>query len=327
MRNSSKNSLKIFLGIFLTFSVLLPVVFSDHRHADAGILVDRIVAVVGKDVVTQSDLDRLLQSRKGFEKSKEKPDHWVILHQLIEERLIVHEAGKRGIRVSDEEIEFALKDIETRNNFPDRASFKQAVSMENIPWDQYVTNLKNQLLTLKLLSREINSKLKLSDEEIQAYYDSYSERFQLPDRVRIRQILLKFSPDTTDATKKTLRERAEKIYYDLHEGEDFIQLFRQHSASSAKNREGDLGFFRKGELAEKIEEAVFGLQEGEVSPPIENERGLHLFKVEEKETDRWIPFEKVRRDIEEKLLMEKRAALRKKWMDDLWEKSFVEIKK
>jgi len=291
--------------------------------ARAGVIVDRILALVGEEVVTQSDLDRLLYAKGEPGESK---DPQVLLNQLIEEQLMLQEAQKRGLRVSGEELEFALDDIQSRNRFPNRESFKKAVSMGAISWEDYVSSLKKQVLRLKLLSRELNSRIKLEEGEARAYYETFPERFNLPERIRLRQLLLRFPPGASEAAKKRLREKSAGIYAKIRKGQDFVRLVEQYSEGPARKKGGDLGFFQKGELAAWIEEAVFNLEVGTVSQGIESSRGIHLFKLEKRENGRKIPFEKVQQDIEAKLMAKKRIALQKKWLDDLWERSFVEIK-
>jgi len=292
--------------------------------AGAGVIVDRILAVAGDTLITQSDLDPLLYAKPL--PGQAKPDPQLLLHRLIKERLMLQEARKRGLQVADEEIEFALNDIQSRNGFPDRASFQEAVSRGDLSWEGYVSDLAGQLLNLKLLGREISSKLKLGENEARSYYEAYPERFELPDRIRLRQLLLRFSPGDSDAIKNGTRAQARKLYEEARQGAAFTQLVEQYSDPRDKRRGGDLGFFQKGVLAPKIEAAVSGLKEKEISEPVESARGIHLFKIEKRESHRKIPFEKVRRDIEAKLLSEKRNVLREKWLENLWERSFVEIK-
>jgi len=304
----------------LTFVLTPPL-----SHATTNI--DRVVAIAGNEVITQSELDRIIRSRKETgDPVDTAEDQWEILQQLIEEQLLIQEARKKGITVTDEELEFALKDIEKRNKIPDRAALKKAVAMDHMSWQQYVDNLKNQVMAIKLLGREVNAMVSLSDEAIEAYYHDHPEIFGLPDRVKVKQILLRIPKNTSTQIEKQIREKAELIYTEAHSGTDFIQLVQEYSEGREKKQDGDLGFFKKGDLTPKIDAEIFRLKEGEITAPIRTPLGIHIFKIEKQEIGKMRPFETVKDKIKERLISEKTNQLRNQWISDLWKRSFVEIK-
>ncbi len=317
-----KNSLNLFLSL-----ILFGVSFFFLPHLMAATPIDRVVAIAGDEIITQSQLDRIIQARKeAGEPLESKTQRWQILRQLIEEQLIVQEARKRGISITDDELEFALRDIENRNRFPDRESFKKAVSMDHLSWEQYVDNLRNQLTALKLLSREVTPSVTLSDEAIKAYYHRHPELFRLPDRVKVSQILLAFPDNPTPNDIKRIKNRADQIYEEIRSGTNFIQMVQKYSDGREKKDGGSLGFFKKGDLTPKIDEVIFHLNEHEISPPIETPLGIHIFKVDVREVGKKKPLETVEQQIKEHIMSQKTADLRTEWIDDLWKKSFIEIK-
>ncbi|MFQ5587948.1 MAG: peptidylprolyl isomerase [Nitrospiria bacterium] len=323
MKNSSNHFRKaVALTALLSVSAMLSGAFG---HAATSI--DRIVAIAGDDIITQSALDRIIRARKDAgEPVDSKEEHWGILRQLIEEQLIVQEAEKRGLSVTENELEFALNDIQKRNRFPDRETFKEAVSRDHLSWAQYAENLKKQLMALKLLSREVNTTVSLDDDAVKEYYRKHPKLFQLPDRVKIRQILLPIPDRADNDTIHRIKEKAEKIYNEARSGTEFRQLVDQYSQGREKRDGGDLGYFKKGDLAQTIDDALFSSSEGDVTPPIQTPLGFHIFKIDALEIGRLRPFETVERQIKERLITEKTADLRSKWIADLWERSFVEIK-
>lgn len=318
-----KSFLKYFNAIFVFVFALMAAQGLSH----AATAIDRVVAIAGKEVITQSQLDRIIRSRKDAgDPVVDSDDHWEILKQLIEEQLLIQEAKRKGISVSEEEVEFALKDIEKRNRIPDRKTLKEAVALDNISWDQYVKNLKNQVMAIKLLSREVNTMVSLNDQTIKAYYHEHPEIFGLPDRVKVRQILLRIPKNTSTKLEKQIKEKAETIYSEAHSGTDFTQLVLEYSEGREKKQEGNLGFFKKGDLTPKIDAELFRLKEGEITAPIRTPLGIHIFKIEIQEIGKLRPFESVKKRIKEKLITEETNALRSKWISDLWKRSFVEIK-
>lgn len=303
----------------------------------SGVIVDRIVAVVNREVITQSELDEAAQALKKSRLadpaalSPTEPDPNAslqrdLLNQMIEQKLFQQEAKKSGIRVSDAELDLALKDIEERNHFPSREAFKQAVTRENVSWEKYVEDLRNQLTVLKLMNREIDSNLLITDTEVRAYYDAHPEEFQLPEQLRLKQILIRIPEGASTEVIERKRRKAEQVLAESRKGEDFVQLVEKYSDGAERRSGGDLGAFKKGDLTPEIDRVIFSLKDGDVSPVIQTGLGFHLFKVQVPSDLQKQPFEKVKKEIEEKLLNEKRTALRQKWVDELWGRSFVEVK-
>ena len=319
-----KNFLKQFLNLF-TISFLVLMIAPPFNRAATPI--DRVVAIAGNEVITQSQLDRIIRTRKDIGDPVEAVgDQWEILRQLIEEQLLIQEARAKGITVSDEEVEFALKDIETRNRIPNREALKQAVSRDHMSWQQYVENLRNQVMAIKLIGREVNTMVSLSDEEVKNYYHDHPEVFALPDRVKVTQILLRIPQNTSETIEKQIKEKAEAIYTEARSGTDFIQLVQEYSEGREKRQNGDLGFFKKGELTPKIDAEIFRLKEGEITAPIRTPLGIHIFKIEKQEIGKMRPFDSVKDKIKEKLIAEKTDRQRSEWISELWKRSFVEIK-
>jgi len=325
MKSCFINFLNLFLGlgVFLCF---LPAASGE------GVVIDRVVAVANREIITQSELDQAEQAMKR-ERSLSKEGAELpfnlkrdLLTQLIEKRLILQEAKKKGIKLSDSEMELAFRDIEERNHFPNRDAFKQAIAQENLSWEQYVKDLENQLLLLKLMNREIDSHIVLTTEEIQAYYDTHPEKFRLPEKIRLKQVLLRLPENPSKEEVEELRQKAEKILSEAKSGGDFTRLVQEYSDGPERRQGGDLGYFHKGELAQEIDQAVFGLKEETVTPVIKSSLGFHLFKIQEVKESGRQPFEKVKKEIEDQLLSDKREGLRKKWLEELWSRSFVEVK-
>ncbi len=327
MKSCSTNFLRTILwGTLLLVWAVYPVW--------GAVVIDRIVAVVNREIITQSDLDlaAISDGRTRLEEGQVISDEDSSFYQkkilglMIEEKLILQEARRKGIGVSASELDFALSDIERQNKLPDRASLKSAVAQENIAWDRYVNDLENRLIAMKLINLEVESNMVLNDAEVQAYYQDHPERFKLSNRIRLRQILFRVSEASTAAQVEDIRLKAEEVLAEAKKNTAFIGLVQRYSDGPEKREEGDLGFFNKGDLADIIDQVVFNLREGEISPIVRTPMGFHIFKVEKRQEGRLRPFDRARPEIEEIIISEKREHLRRKWLDALWERSFVEIK-
>lgn len=323
MKSSFTNFLSPLFLALLGFALLAPTA--------SAVVIDRVVAVVNREVITQSDLDEAAQALKkqglrigGLEEGKAIEHD--LLNQMIEQKLLLQEAKKKGIHVSDQELELALKDIEERNRFQSQEALKRAVAQEGISWEKYIDDLRNQLTSLKLMNREVDSNILLNEEEVKAYYESHPEQFLLAEQIRIKQILLRIPEGASPDALERKRQKAAQLLSELKSGKRFEVLAEEYSDGAERRSGGDLGFFKKGDLTPEIDRVVFSLKDGEISPLVQTSLGFHLFKVEAPSDLRKQPFEKVKKEIEEKLRTEKRNGLRQKWMTEVWGHSFVEVK-
>ncbi len=174
--------------------------------------------------------------------------------------------------------------------------------------------------------RDIAKGLPVSDEEAQDYYANHPDEFTTKERVRARQILLKW-PEEFDPTKpdeervEGLKKKAAEILARVRGGEDFEKVAAAESQDEAtKGKGGDLGFFSKGTVEPAIEAAVFKLEKGQVSEPIMTKLGFHIIRVEEKKPEEPIAFELVKDKIVDLLQGEMARAMVVNVSDAFFEK-------
>jgi len=321
--SNNRPSINTQRGILVFFTMLLLSTTVSIQPGRSETVIDAVVAIVGNEIVTQSDIDRLSLTPKT---PGQKEDRSVLIHRLIEERLILREVRRKRVSVSEAEIEYALNDIETRNRFPNRAAFKEAVASENQTWRKYVNDLENQLLILKLLSREVNINIKLNATTIQEHYHHNAEQFRLPDRMRLSRLLLKGGTGSSEAKREQIKEKLTTIYSALEKGSAFADLVKKYSEGPRRAKAGDLGFFNQGDLSPEIEQILSGVKAGAVSPPHHSAQSIHIFKVELREAGRLQDFEVVKKEIEERLVSEQRSQLQEQWIASLFEQTYVDIK-
>jgi peptidyl-prolyl cis-trans isomerase SurA len=287
------------------------------------VVVDRVVAVVNKEIITQSELDESAKSRAQEQKiSREE-----LLNRMIEKKLELQSARRKGIYVKDDELKVALEDIKQRNGFESDEALKRAVSNEGVSWESYLANLRDELTLFKLIGREVDANLLVTDEELKRYYETNKDAFLLPPRVRLRQIFLSAPSNASPEQVERVQKRVQEIEVLLkNEGKDFARLAEEHGEGPERRAGGEIGFFHRGELAPAIEQVVFELSEGEVSGVIRSPAGFHLLKVEERKAEDPKPFDQVRKQVEAEVVAKKREELRQKWVSELWTESYVEIK-
>ncbi len=301
-------------------------------HAE---LVDRIVAVVNDEIITLSDLNAAVaQIRLSVEASARGQDtekvleeaRRIMLGRLIDDSLLEQEAKKTGIVVRDEEV------METINNIlsQKRASMEdllKSIAKEGLGFDGYKKELRSQIMKMKLIRRDLKSKVMVGEEEIGDYYRRRRADYEGKEAVRIRQILLLTPDKATEDAKAKRREDAALLLKRLRNGEPFEQLAANYSQGPAASSGGDMGFIEKESMLPDVENAAFKLGINEVSDVIESPVGLHIVKLVDRRGAGIKPLEAVRGEIRAKIEEEKLGKKYEEWIEDIRKKSHIEIKR
>ena len=194
--------------------------------------VDRIVAVVNGDIIVLSELRVISRNymqqmsekfkvEAGDEQFREAERR--ILDQLIDEKLLNQEADRLTITISDREIDAAVKEMQSRNQLND-AQFAAALAEEGLTIQKYREQLKGQMKKVRVIDQEIKSRIQVSKEEIDAYYEKHASDFNAEPEVRIQQIRLVIPPESSAGEIARIQAQAESILSKIKGGEDFTSL-------------------------------------------------------------------------------------------------------
>ena len=276
---------------------------------------DRIIAVVNDEVITTSEMET--SGTKVFPSKS--------LSFLIEKKLQLQVAKKKGISVYNEEIEETLNDIKKMNGFKSDTEMEEALLKEGASLEDYKREIKEQLIILKLINREIKSKISASDKEVEEYYQLHKGSYILPESIRIGyvNITVKSSDSEDDAAKTS--GKINSILADLNNNISLSELKRRYSDSREINVVNDLGFIKKGNLLPELESVAFSLNEGELSNVIKTSSGFYIIKMIERKKIEYKPIEDIRENIRDIVLQEKSERIYKDWLYDLKSSSYINI--
>ncbi len=213
-------------------------------------LQDRIVAVINTEVITLTELeeevgDMKAQTRRRYNGAeltqRLRQIDYMGLNRMIERKLQVQIAKRRGIKVSDEEVKDAIVRLRRLGETPN----------ENDPKE--LALIKDHLTALRLINQQVRSSLLVSDEEILRFYRQHQDRFLLPLEVRISQILIALGPGSE---LLAVREKAHEVHARLKKGERFEELAARYSDGPEGRRGGNLGYIRPGDMLPQIQQAI-----------------------------------------------------------------------
>lgn len=285
---------------------------------------ERILATVNGAPVTFSDYRRF--ALKIDPSLRTDGIDGEILKKVVEETLILQEASRQGVRVSDKEVEGSIRDFLKENNLTVK-EFEKKISAQGMKPSDYRRWLKDNIIVLvKMIGKEVNDKTAVNDGEIKDYYERNREWYREGEEtIKVKAILLKLSDTPSPAEATYLEIKAINIGETLRAGEPFEKLAGLFSEDLSKKSDGDWGEFRKGDLVPAIEKKLLQLKEGEVSGPLWSKEGLYIFKLAKRQAERFAPFESVKEDIRRTLLKQKRDERYAEWVNSLWKKANIEI--
>jgi peptidyl-prolyl cis-trans isomerase SurA len=290
-----------------------------------GVLVDRIVAVVNGEVVTYSELQQarqvqgLLAPGQTAGKGSDQIDR-ELLREIIETRLLIQEAKRQGLSVSDEELKLALSDIKQRNRMDD-AALVAALAREGLTLEEYRRQLGEQMLIARIVEKEVRSRAVVTQGDLEAYYREHREPYRLPEEITLSHLFFPLPKGADAEARARVQSEVEQALQALKQGGDFRALARRSGGD-----DGRLGTFTKGSLAPEFEKAIASLREGGISQPVWSGDGVHILRVDEWRTERFRPLDEVKGEIEKVLLPRKVDELRVKWIKRIRANAFIDIR-
>jgi peptidyl-prolyl cis-trans isomerase C len=202
-----------------------------------------------------------------------------ILDQLIDQELLWQAAEKKGVVVSDKEVDAAFS--QARGKFKSEERFKLRLEEEGYTEEAY-RELIRKKLSGDRYADSIAGSAKVSDKDIHAFYIANPQLFKRPEMLRARHILIKVPGDATQQQRAEARRKIDEVLAEARSGKDFDELARKYSEDATKQWGGELDPFSRGQMDTAFETAAFGLKAGQISGVVVTANGFHIIKVEER---------------------------------------------
>ncbi len=305
--------------------------------AEGGRVVEEIVARVNNEVITRSELDHSrvtaeddakqdCQNRCTPEQLKQVIDDGQknALRNLIDQSLLVQRAKDMSISVEADVIK-QLDQIRIENKLASMEALEQAVSAQGLNWEDFKNNIRNGLLTKKVISSEVGSHINVPTEEVQKYYDEHKAEYVRPEQVALRSIEVNTAgKDATEVAE--LKKKADTALKRIQDGEDFGEIAKRYSDGATAKQGGYLGQYKRGELAKALEDQVFTMKRNDLTPVMETKQGFLIMQVMEHYDEGQQSLEKVKNEIMDKLYGERMEPALREYLKTLREESYVVIK-
>jgi parvulin-like peptidyl-prolyl isomerase len=279
-------------------------------------LPEHIIAQVNEEQIPIEQFDRefkelILESDMDAKETGLGTLRRVCLDQVIERKILVQEARRSGIKVSPEELNQAIFDVET--DYPGKG-FGEKLGLKGMTFEEWKVRLEEKLLAEKVIRNSFHSPEKIDEKEALQYYEDHRSSFQIDQKVRARQIVVADGEEAIQILKR------------LKKGETFEKVAKEKSLGPEKVEGGDLGYFSPGEKPAEFNH-VFSMEVGAVSEVIKSPYGYHIFKLEEKIEPRQVPFGEAKLGILQALGQKKGEENYQKWFKGLKGKAKVKINK
>jgi len=292
------------------------------------VVVDRIVATVDGEPITSYQVDTFIRSNvRGADPSQiSEADRKKVLDLLINDMIVDLESAKLGVGASNDEVNAYIEQIKKQNNLDD-AKLAAALEQQGMTIETYRKQVAKEIQRSQLLARNVRSKVSVTPEEIQRYYDEHKDQFSEADAVTVRQIFFAVPQQGGEQAMQQLSDKAKRAYTRLQGGESFESVARSMSESPDASAGGLLGTMKKGEMRPEMESVAFSLREGQFSPPVQSPFGLHILYVEQRHAGNSVALEEVQEQIREKLYASAVEERFQQWVtDDLRKGHSVVIK-
>ncbi len=267
--------------------LLLLIIFSSIMSVRAQELLDEIVAVVDKNVIMRSELDRAVVSiKKQIEASGNQVPPADILNMQVLERLIIQEvqiarAELVGIKVSDSDVDVALNNIASQNNVS-LQQMQQAVEQDGFSFADFRRDMKRDMQAERVRYAYANSNVKISDHEIDLFLaDNELDQGE----VELQHILVATNSDNDAAATEAAKSKADDLYEKVMADENFAVLATQFSDGQKALEGGRLGWRPINQLPPLFADQVNLMETGEVTKPIRSPSGFHILKLLDKKSE------------------------------------------
>ncbi len=320
----------------------------------AGQVIEEIVARVNSQIITRSEFLRSKDQLKDDVKQQDPANadklfedrEKDILRDLIDQQLLL-EKGKDLDINGDTDLIKRLDQMRKDMKLETMEELEKAATAQGISYEDFKQNMRNQIITQKVIGEEVGSHLSIPKEEEQKFYDEHKSEMERPESVRLSEILIstqKPAPaksaegnagdagagdnsKSADAAALAAAEaKANDILKQIRAGANFDDLAKKYSEGASAAQGGDLGVFKRGTLAKELEDKTFAMKAGEVTDVVRTKPGYIILKVTDHQMAGIPPLKEIEPKIQDALYYEKLQPALRAYLTKLREEAYIDVK-
>jgi peptidyl-prolyl cis-trans isomerase SurA len=302
----------LFLLVFCFF------MFATMARAE---VVERILAVVNDDVITKSEVDQMakaMQSQPGMQMISGKELEKKLLDAMITQKLAITEAKRRGIAVTDKEVQAAFDEFKKRNNIQDDATLAKALAREGMTIKGLKKQIHDQMLTQSLMNIVAAGKAVVTDKQVHDFYDKEFPK-TAGGQIHLKILNMPYPPGATDAQKEEVQKKAEMILQEHRKGVTWEQMRDKYAIMLQ-----DMGYIKESDLDPELAQFLSKVKSGETAP-IQTLKGFQLVQVVDRKDSKTISFEQAAPKIRLLLQQHEMEKTFQEWIKAQKDKSHIKI--
>jgi len=326
------------------YALLLP------SLSPADSVVEEIITRVNNEIITRSEY---IRSRDQLKQEIQQQDpanadrifaekQRDVLRDLIDQQLLLQKGKDLGIN-GDTELIKRLDEMRKQMNLETMEDLEKAAEAQGASYEDFKQNLRNQIITQKVIGQEVGQHLAMSKDEVKKFYDQHRAEMEQPEQARLSEILIapklpaKPAPSAdakpeppseadTEAALAAAQAKAQDLLDQIHKGAKFEDLAKRYSDGPSAKDGGDLQSFKRGELSKELEDKVFALKAGEVTDVIRTKQGYVILQATEHQTAGIPTLKEVEPRIQDALYMQKLQPALRAYLTTLREEAFIDYR-
>ncbi len=302
----------------------------------ADTVIEEIVARVNNQIITRAEY---LRSKEQLKQEAQQQDpanadkiiaekDKDVLRDLIDQQLLLEKGKDLGI-TADTEVIKRLDEMRKEMKLESMEDLEKAAQSQGIAFEDFKQNLKNQIITQQVISKEVGSRMSIGKEELQAFYDAHKSQMEQPEQVRLSELLIsteKKDPAADEAQQLAAAQaKADDLLAQIRKGAAFDETAKKNSDGPTAAQGGDLGYFKRGTLAKELEEKTFAMKPGDVSDVIRTKQGFVILKVTEHQQAGVPPLSQIEGRVQDAIYMQKLQPALRAYLQRLREDAYIKI--
>ena len=331
-----------------------------------GQVVEEIIARVNSQIITRSEFLRSKDQLKDDVKQQDAANadklyaerEKDVLRDLIDQQLLLEKGKDVGI-TGDTELIKQLDQMRKDMKLESMEELEKAATSQGISYEDFKQNMRNKIVTSKVIGEEVGSHLNIPKDELQKFYDEHKNELEQPESIRLSEILVapqkpaavKPAPDKPadsaaadsgaaadnskdqDAAQQAeaaalaaAEAKANDLLKQIRAGAGFEDVAKKNSEGPSAAQGGDLGVFKRGTLAKEIEDKAFAMKTGEVTDVMRTKQGFIILKVTDHQMAGIPPLKDVEPKIQDALYYQKLQPALRAYLTKLREDAYIDIK-